>query len=242
MNHLYNWSEDDVLRRIRTGKVYAEDLDKSQSLGTTAATNAASNSTASSPLSSQKKSKVQEDRVKLMRDAETRLDELLMEKRQVSNHYKRKPCISNVWLLCYVLNRYLVTSTWSFYLVSGSFTNHSSTLASVENVKCSGYTGLSCSLYFLLHGSIWRMTWWHNNSMPSYLPHCCPENQLVKPTLLFFVLFHLVCNRNADSCVTLIIFQCTGQLIVVLFTIQLKVPLSQIINLFSHYIVGVFAD
>lgn len=75
------------MRRIRTGKVYAEDLDKSQSLGTTAATNAASNSTASSPLSSQKKSKVQEDRVKLMRDAETRLDELLMEKRQVSNHY-----------------------------------------------------------------------------------------------------------------------------------------------------------
>lgn len=69
--------QEEVLEKVRTGKVFADDPEVK-------------------PLTSAKKAKSQfEDRIKLIRDAETRLDELLMEKRQVNMcycyYYKLKP-------------------------------------------------------------------------------------------------------------------------------------------------------
>lgn len=60
-------NKDDVLEKVRTGKVFSDEQEIKDS-----------------PAAAPKKAKsTYDDRLKLIKDAETRLDELLMEKRQV---------------------------------------------------------------------------------------------------------------------------------------------------------------
>ena len=79
-------TENGVLENIRSGNVYAEPSDKKLS-------------TSPSLSAMSKSSRVHEDRLRLVRDAERRLDELLLEKRQVSLHPQQRsiPC-RTTWL------------------------------------------------------------------------------------------------------------------------------------------------
>lgn len=79
---LFCRDEQEVLDKIKAGYVYAEpDRAEQQTSNTSPAAGRSSRKT-----QTDRQSDRQTDRVKLIRDAETRLDELLLEKRQVISH------------------------------------------------------------------------------------------------------------------------------------------------------------